>query len=221
MNSQKVISDIHKIYQQFIVPPFIQEHMMRTAAVGLLITQHWSGPTIDTHNIQAALLIHDLANIIKSDLQSEIGQKIMGNQAERLEYWLEVKKQIISKYGDDEHIAESKMLEELNIEPRLLEILENMSIGYNNQNLESYDWDIKICAYADQRIGPFGVLSLKKRYDDLTKRKNRHVEKPGIIGSAFKIEEQIMSNTELNFNPESINDESILEYVNHYKTPIK
>lgn len=195
--------------------------MLRAATVGALVCDNWNGPEINKEDIIAVLLIHDLGNIVKMDFDSEIGLKLIGDEAKRADYWKKVKKEIIEKYGNDDHIVSEKIADELKISERLKFILKNKVFNNNEFIVKSNDWEIKIAAYADQRIGPFGVLTLKERFRELNERyaqrENKNTNNPKLdvfINCAFQIEEQVLNNTSL--NPENINDQSIKKYVDSF-----
>ena len=218
MKNKELIFSIHQIFEKFRIIKNLQEHMLRSAAVGRLICDHWNGPTINKDDIIAALLIHDLGNIVKMDFNSEAGLKLIGDEIKRIDFWKGVQGEVIDKYGLDDHVVSEKMSEELGISKRLKFILKNHVFNNNEATADSNDWEVKIASYADQRIGPFGVLSLEQRFVELKERyadrENKNVNNPKIdvfIDCAFKIERQVLSNTTL--KPEDINNASIKKYV--------
>ena len=221
MKSKNIISSIHKIFEKYKIPRNLQEHMLRAASVGNLICDNWVGPKINKVNIIAVLLIHDLGNIVKMDFDSEAKLELIGDEAKRLEYWKQVKKEVIEKYGKDDHIISEKIADELEVSERLKFILKNKVFSNNEFIVKSNDWEIKIAAYADQRTGPFGILPLKERFKELKERyaqrnsENANNSKTDIfIKCAFQIEEQVLKNSSL--NPENINDESIKKYIENF-----
>ena len=195
--------------------------MLRVAAVGSLVCENWIGPKINKEDIIAVLLIHDLGNIVKMDFESEAGLKLIGDERKRIDYWKQVKREVIEKYGSDDHIVSEKMVDELWISERLKFILENHVFNNNEATVKYNDWGTKITAYADQRVGPFGVLSLKQRFRDLKERysqkENENVNNPKIdifIDCAFELEKQVLDNTTI--GPKSINDKSVEKYLNNF-----
>ncbi|USN54769.1 MAG: HD domain-containing protein [Candidatus Peribacteria bacterium] len=58
---------IQDIYTQYQIPPSLQEHMLRVAAVAEQICLH-SSQEIDHATIVTAALLHDMGNIIKFNL---------------------------------------------------------------------------------------------------------------------------------------------------------
>jgi hypothetical protein len=221
MESKEIISLIHQIFADFKIIKNLQEHMLRAAAVGKIICDHWDGSAINKEDIIAVLLIHDLGNIVKMDFNDETGLKLIGDEIKRIDYWKKIKQETIKKYGSDDHIVSEIIAEELGINERLRFILKNKVFNNNENTAKSNDWEIKIAAYADQRIGPFGVLSLEERFRDLKQRyyqkENNNVNNPKIdifIKCAFEIEKQILSNT--NLKPEDIDDRSIKKYLDSF-----
>ncbi len=217
MENSEIISSIKEIYERFKIPKNLQEHMLRVAASGELICDNWDGVELDKDMIVATLLIHDLGNLMKMDLDSEICLKLMGNEADRINYWKEVKKEIMEKYGKDDHEVTLNMANELAVSERMKFLLINKAFEKNKETFESDDWELKICAYTDQRIGPFGVLSLKKRMDDFRERYKSRISLEYInsrIEFGQKIEEQLKE--KMSILPEEINDGSIQKYIEKY-----
>lgn len=221
MESKEIISSIHQIFERFKSPKNLQEHMLRAAAIGSLICDKWNGQKVNKEDIVAVLLIHDLGNIVKMDFDSEARLKLLGEEEKSVDYWKQVKKEMIKKYGQDDHIVSEKIAGELGINERLKFILKNKVFNNNEFTAQSNDWEIKIAAYADQKIGPFGVLTLKERFKELKERyaqrenKNTNNFKIDVfIDCAFQIEKQLISNIFL--KPEDINDESIKKYINSF-----
>ena len=222
MESPEIIDSIHKIYEEHKVPKNLQEHMFRSAACAEFICDHWKGPKINKNDILAVLLIHDIGNIVKMDFNDEQNLMIMEEEAKNIEFWKERQRLVISKYGNDDHIVTSKIADELCINNRLKFLLENKIFIKNEFILNTGDWDIKICAYSDQRIGPFGIMLLKDRFNEAKARyankKNTSMTHPKVdifIECAYKIENQILENTSL--TPESISDNAIKRYIEKYK----
>ena len=85
--------------------------------------------------------------------------------------------------------------------------------------LSSNNWELKIVNYSDFRVGPFGVLSLRDRMEEIRVRYtgrdfpfmkdlDRH------IAEGLEIEKQIFEHTDI--SPEDITDESIRKYFENY-----
>ena len=221
MNSKEIIKSINSIYDKFRIMPNLRLHMLRTAATSELICDNWKGPKINKFDIIAVGLIHDLGNMVKMDLESENGLKLIGEELKNLDYWKKVKQEIILKYGTDDHRVTEIMIDELNVSNKVKFLLKEHIFVKNELTLNSDDWELKICAYADQRIGPFGVLNLKDRFDEVKKRyadrpnQSVHNKKFDIfVECSFKIEGQVLKNVSL--SSDEINDESIKSYLTKY-----
>ena len=93
----------------------------------------------------------------------------------------------------------------------------------NEETLKYDSYEIKICAYCDQRVAPDGVVGIKERLEDAKVRyKNKPLsvwsneEKANhLIECSLGIEKQIMEYCKL--NPEDINDKSIEPYMKQLK----
>ncbi len=218
MKSKEVIDSIEQIYKSYNTPRNMQEHMVRAAAIGNQICDSWKGPEIKKDDIIAVLLIHDLGNVVKMDLERKEGLDLLGSEAGRVDFWKRIKKNMVEKYGSDDHIVSERIAEELKVSPRVRDILKKKIFMNNEETAGSKDWDVKIAAYSDQRSGPCGVLTLDERFKDLKRRyaksANKNLDDPKIdafIRCAFMIEKQVLSNTDI--TSVDINDISIDKYV--------
>lgn len=216
---------IQDTYQKYQIPPALQTHQYRVAAVAQMIAESISGQKIDAENIVRACLLHDMGNIIKFNMS--LFPDFF--QPEGVEYWNKVKQSFIEKYGRDEHLATMEIAREIlglnfqfplsNVQTqwdpnRIIDLID--AIGFSNarRNYESSDFGWKIAAYADMRVEPHGVTSLKKRLEDGHKRFN--INKPGesredffweMAGYLEKIEAQIFERSSL--NPQDITETQI------------
>ena len=80
------------------------------------------------------------------------------------------------------------------------------------------DLELKICAYADIRTGPRGILGVEERYEEIRRRYRESVNQSKLEefsiakeNAAMLIEQQVLSRT--NLNAEDINDTTIEKYV--------
>jgi hypothetical protein len=146
------------------------------------------------------------------------------NEPLGLEYWQNVQKEFVEKYGLDEHEATQKILKELGISERVIEIDGKMTFGNLCIDKEGNDWELKLLHYADMRVGPFGVLSYedrmedaRKRYanvpeDEMTREKDR---RELLLACGKDIESQIFAHCKI--RPEDINDKSIAPILEELK----
>lgn len=211
--------NIQDIYTQYRLMPSLQLHQRRVAGIAQVICENID-VQVDTKNIILACLLHDMGNIIKFKL--DLFPEFL--EPEGLDYWKKVKQDFHEKYGDDEHVATMSIVKGTvplwrdspykNAQKRVLELIE--AIGFSNAklNYESSDFGCKIATYADMRVKPYGVASMKERLADGQKRFKIH--KPGkyekrffeeMAGYLEKIEDQIFSHMSL--KPEDITEEMV------------
>jgi 5'-deoxynucleotidase YfbR-like HD superfamily hydrolase len=83
----------------------LQDHQLRVAAVASIICDSFDF-LINKEKIIKVCLLHDMGNIIKFQLDyfPEL------NKPEGLEYWQNVQKEFIAKYGPNEHNATMKIM---------------------------------------------------------------------------------------------------------------
>ena len=204
----KMVMSVATIYKKYKIIPSLQEHMLRVAAVASLICDNFSEP-LDKESIITACLVHDMGNIIKFKWDS-LPEFLEPNG---LEYWQEVKSEYIKKYGNNEYIASINIAKELNVSDRVLELVKSISFLGASDNAEKNDFGKKIVEYCDDRVIPFGVVSLEERFTDLRSRyAHRDKERGPSFREAFEkavrlIEKQIFSKCKI--KPEDINDETV------------
>lgn len=204
--------NIIDIYKKYHLPENLQMHMLRVAACANLILDNWNGKEIDRDAIIRVSLLHDMGNILKisEDSFAEEGFKSL-----RRKYY--------EVYGTNEHELNMEIGRIEGLSEKELTILDGKRSRYNEQTLKSDVYEIKICAYCDQRVAPDGVCSIRERLEDAKVRyKNRpfsvwsNEEKANrLIECSLGIEKQIMDCCKI--CPEDINDESIAEYIENLK----
>ena len=214
--------NILEIYKKYQIMPQLAEHQLRVAAVGELICADWyrgmtrnltrndAEAVIDRHNIVAACLLHDMGNIIKFDLEK--AQNLLNRKID-IAHWQKVKDEYIKKYGGDEHIASILICKEIGVNPRVIELVDVIGFLTAALNAKGEDFGKKICQYADDRVGPLGVISLEERFMDLRKRYQNHKNNTQIRvdfeNSLRQIEKQIFGHC--NIKPEDITEETITD----------
>lgn len=138
------------------------------AAVGAYIADHWDKPNeLDRTRIIKGLLLHDTGNIIKFDFSRP---DLLGD-AERkdLEKWKRIQAEFTQQYGNED-VATHALARLSGADEKVLEILDAVGSSKLQKALETIDWNKKIACYSDFRIGPFGVLTVNERYDDIVAR---------------------------------------------------
>jgi hypothetical protein len=223
MRSTDIIGSINRIYDRFAIPPNLRMHMYRVAAVSEMICDNWRGPRISRDDVVAACLLHDLGNIVKMDFNTEFGLRMLGKEgAKNVEHWRRVKERMVAKYGSNSWDATMKMVLELGVSDRVHFLLEkeNGLMENDDYEIKVEDWELRISVYGDERVGPFGILSLKGRFDDFEVRykdylKSAHdIQLPKVFERASMIEKLLFSNATI--TPEQINDSSVAPYVQRH-----
>lgn len=164
---------IAAVYRAYRVPPNLQMHLLRAAAVGALICDNWVGPPLDRHDVVVTLLLHDIGNIVKADYEQFT--HLFPEEWQNLAYWKAVQAAVRERFGDRDQEVALKMAEELGTTPRILDLLRRKQFVMNRETLAASDWELKVCAYSDQRVSPLGVRPLTDR---LYEAKARYVNIP-------------------------------------------
>ena len=204
------------IYTAYKIMPNLQLHQLRVAAVAKLICDNFKKP-INERNVILACLFHDMGNIIKSDFAAFPDFW----EPQGIAYWEDVKNTFIQKYGASTHQANVAIATEIGLPAGVIALIDGIAYSKMASILESSSYELKICEYADTRVGPRGVLSQRDRMLEgkwrHDKRKEQEEEKiePYYVDSGFEnllhlahgIEEQLF--TEATIRSEDINDTSV------------
>lgn len=204
--------NILEIYEKYHLPDHLQMHMLRVAACCNLILDNWNGQIINKNEIIRAALLHDMGNMAKISDDQIID-----------EGFKKIRKTYIDKYGKNSHRINLIISKEEGLTDSEIEIIDKKSSKKGEETLNSERYDVKILAYADNRVAPYGVTSLKERLEDVKIRyKNitasvwsNEKQADYLIDCALRTEKQIMSQCSL--SPEDINDESIKDYIEKLK----
>ncbi len=213
LQSNEIIKTIDQIYTKYSIPRNLQNHMKKVAAVGEILCEKWEGtPAPNKPLIQAALLLHDISNIVKYDLESPEGLKILGPDRKRVEELKLIKAEFIEKYGPDERIANVAILKELNVDPEIIKLVQALEVENAIKIQDQADINVKIGLYADMRVGPNSILMLKERFAEARHRyKERIYQKypnwDQLEFALHKIEGQLLEHAPI--SPEEINDFSV------------
>lgn len=149
---------IQEIYTKYKIMPSLQLHMLRVAGVASVICEHFGGE-VERENVVRTCLLHDMGNIIKFNLNFRPGDL----EPEGFEYWNGVKDEFMRKYGNDETMATHKIVEELGVGSRVLEILGFTGFAMAEKCLSTDDFTAKIVEYSDERVAPNGVVAMLDR----------------------------------------------------------
>ena len=205
---------ISEIYEEYKIFPMLQDHMLRVAGVASVICDSLDLP-IEKNKMIIACLLHDMGNIVKADLGyfSSFAQ-------EEIEYWEEVKKEYIEKYGASEHEVNTKISKEIGLSDEMLKIIDQNRFALICKHRGEEDIFVKILHYADARVGPFGVLSYEGRMDEAKERyKNRsefaEENRLKLVACGKEIERQIFAHSKI--KPEDINDETVKSIISELR----
>ena len=203
---------VSEIYSEYKIMPALQQHQLRVAAVAAMICD--SIPDVDKESVVIACLFHDMGNIIKSDL-SYFPEFI---QPAGLAYWEKVKQEYIQKYGADENAATTEIVKEIGLPRKAMERIEAIGFPKLPERVNDPSLENKICCYADQRVGPHGVLTIlerleegKKRYAGRTNKINTSELFEKLAKALEEVERQIFTISSI--QPEDITDQTIEPYI--------
>lgn len=204
--------NILEIYKKYHLPENLQMHMLRVAACANLILDNWNGKEIDKNAIIRVSLLHDMGNILKisEDFYDDEGFKCL-------------RRKYFDIYGTNEHELNMEIGRIEGLSDKELNILDGKRSRKNEQTLVSDSYEIKICAYCDQRVAPDGVVGIRERLEDA---KIRYKDRPlsvwsneekanRLIECSLGIESQIMKFC--NIEPDDINDNTIQKYVENLR----
>ena len=162
------VESVHAIYRAYRVPPNLQLHLLRVSALGLLICRNWKGPALNEETIVSALLLHDIGNIVKADYDRH--PELFPEEMKNLGYWKAVQQRVRLKYGRDDLEASVAIARELGISDSAIKLIKRKQFVRNAETAASECWEVKVAAYADQRIGPHGVMALEERLNEAKRR---------------------------------------------------
>ena len=151
--------NIIQIYEKYHLPQNLQMHMLRVAAISNLIIDNWNGPKIDKEAITRVSLLHDVGNMVK----------IQEDFLEDKEF-IKIRSKYLEEYGPSDHRISFEIAKNEGLSDNELIILDGKISGKNEETLKSNSYEIKICAYCDQRVAPYGVVGLRERLENAKKR---------------------------------------------------
>ncbi|HRN70678.1 MAG TPA: HD domain-containing protein [Candidatus Woesebacteria bacterium] len=223
---------IQDIYIQYTIMPSLQLHMLRVAAVAQLICNSFEKELsekipnqvrddnihIDTEHIIAACLLHDMGNILKFNMA--IFPEFL--EPEGKEYWENIKKEYTQKYGTDEHEATIQIAKEIQMAPRIIQLIDRFYFLKAQENEKIDDYGAKICAYADMRVEPHHIVSLKGRLEEGKRRFYQNTPQlfdnavfQTMTASLGEIEKQIFS--KITIKPTDITDATVSPFIENLR----
>lgn len=189
---------VQEIYERYRIMPALQLHQLRVAAVGKLIGDN-ALFDVDTQSVVLAGLFHDMANIIKSELT--VFPEF--TEPEGIGHWQRVKDEMIAKYGKDEHRAAAAIANEIGLPDQVRTLIDHIGFSKMEWIRDHASLEQKIAEYADLRISPHGVVSMRARLEESKLRyTHKHPDLPRseetyerLFAAAVDIELQIFQQT--------------------------
>jgi hypothetical protein len=145
--------------------PQLQTHMLRVAAVASVICDNFNKP-LDKNLTVTTCLVHDIGSTSKIN----IGLFPEYAKEKGVTYWKNIQNDFIKKYGKDDHKAAMKICKELRLKPEITKMMKLSGFKHTIKIHKSNSLETKIFKYADMRVSPYGVLSLKERLEEARKR---------------------------------------------------
>jgi hypothetical protein len=210
------MKNIIDIYKEYKIMPNLVMHQIRVAAVAMQICESLD-IEIDKESIVKACLLHDMGNIIKFKLD----HFPEWSDPEGIDYWAKVKEEYILKYGNNEHQSSHTIAQELGVASYIIDLINCIDSSIIKNIDMGNDLNQKICMYSDNRVSPYGIVSIEEHSLDAKERYKNHphafIEEKRLIfmGNLYSIEKQIFSHTKI--KPEDINDESVKNYLEKLK----
>jgi len=208
---------ITEIYKKYKIPPNLELHQLRVAAVAKIICDNFE-KKLDKNSIITACLLHDMGNILKFnfDIFDDDFYAPKGRN-----YWKRVQQEFRKKYGDDEYGAAEEILSELGIKESICKLNAHIQFSQAGTLIESSNFGKKIRFYSDCRVSPFSVVSLEERMEEGSKRyalqkgKYNEDEFNLLANHAKTLENQIFKRSKI--KPSDITDENVNPLVEELK----
>lgn len=155
------------IYEAYRIPPWLQEHQLRVAAVGKMVC----GIRPEAHEQQVILacLFHDMGNILKFDFVPD-GPLVSLMAEKGMDYWKQVHDDFLRTYGKDEHEAAIIIGRELGLSEEVVRVMDGINFWEIDAIKRNGPLELQIAEYADMRVAPFGVVLAAQRLADIKKR---------------------------------------------------
>jgi hypothetical protein len=154
------------LYKEYKIPPNLQQHQLRVAAVAAMICENWEGPSVEVGTIVSACLLHDMGNIVKYTFT--LPEDLANPEATA--YWREVKKEFVEKYGDRDHHATIAIVREIGQPESVISLIDMVGHLNFSKQVDARDMNALIINYADTRVSLYGVVPFTERMDEVWNR---------------------------------------------------
>jgi hypothetical protein len=220
MKSKEIVKNIRAIYEKYAVPLNVQRHMREVAGVAAEICAN-SKEKIDPTDLIAVCLVHDLGNICKINLVDEQKINLFDEEDQKkLDFFRKKQKEFWNKYGKDDNKANELIAKELELNEKVIFLLENKAIEHKPKEFWANNFELMVLAYSDCRVAPEGVVSMQQRIEEYAKRNLFHLDKEKAERSkkfeefAKQLEKEIFS--KLQIKPQDITKESVKKYIKEF-----
>lgn len=205
---------IWEAYDLYRIMPNLRLHQLRVAAVArALALEHG----IDAKQVTHAGVLHDMGNIMKSDM-SQFPPEFYAPEGR--EYWEGVKTDVAARFGKNEHSATAAILRDLGIDEGIVSLIDGMGFSKAAVICSEGSLELQILEYADQRVGPYGIVSMEERLHEGHERyKSRVRADYGSNDGEFEKNSDLLRGLEqrlfdgLSISPESLTEESLKDSI--------
>ena|SRR3989344_627311 len=203
-----------EIYAAYKTMPNLQLHQLRVAAVGKLICDGFT-KSINTRDVILACLFHDMGNILKFNYDA-IPEAL---EPEGRAYWERVRSDLSSKYGTKVREATNVIVREIGLSEHITSLLDGVGFSQLKEILAEESYERKIIEYADCRVSPYGIVSVRERFaegrtryqDRYASSKELNAHYDDFAKAGYAIEQQIFENATI--KPEDINDATVAPFI--------
>lgn len=158
---------ISDVYTTFGIPPNLQQHMLRVAALAKCILDGWKGPSVHAQEIIQVCLLHDIAKPIDFDLSRQSAFISSPDEVAKLK---KTQQRLKDTYGSHEHTATCTICKEVGLNTCALSLMKACEWKNMETLIKENKVEYMIPIYCDMRIGPVGILSLEERMQNLRSR---------------------------------------------------
>lgn len=172
---------ISQLFSRYQIPVNLEQHLIQVAALGQLICQNWAGSPLNHDQIVSALLLHDIGNLVKFDLNQAWTKAILAESSaqnpdlpQSFKAWQNLQTQFRRRYSYNADEANFAIVKELKIDPAIINILRDHTFEDLAVLLASKNWAKMILFYCDLRFSSTGLVAVTERLQDLRARYQIH-----------------------------------------------
>ncbi len=204
-------------YEYYKIMPNLRLHQQRVAAVARVLALALGA---DVDRCTKAGLLHDMGNIMKTDF-TQFPPDFYGEKG--IAYWQDVQ-EATARFGADEHSATAAIVRDMGSDPAVIDLIDAMGFSRAREILDRGSLELKIIEYADQRVAPYGITSMKDRLQEGRERyAKRRIEAFGENDEAFEYSARALEELEgelfsgITLKPSDLNDTELAEMVSELR----